>query len=337
MIEKRFLVTGGAGFIGSNLVDELAKEETNKVIVVDNFDDFLYPAHLRRKWAQEKEHRFRNVEIWDVSYEKLAADDFATIDVIYNCAAIAGLAPSFENPDKYIRVNHEGFQTFLENIRASAFSGKFIHLSTSSVYGEYAKGSEESAAEPVSPYGQTKLASEEALATFQAETGLSVICARLFSVYGPRQREDMAFSIFIRSIHQNEKIRVFGDGSQRRSNTYVKDVTRALELLAKLDFMGYEVFNVAGHESVALEDAIQLIGKILETTPVIEYLPARVGDQRETMGDTTKLSQVTGWVPTTGISEGLRNQVFWHLRENSFLGLGSAGIDDPAPDQADSV
>lgn len=325
MQPKISLVTGGAGFIGSNLVDELAKDQSNKVIVVDNFDDFLYPSRLRRKWAKEISHMYSNVEVRDIPYEDLEADDFAEIDVIFNCAAIAGLTPSFDNPSKYISVNQDGFQSFLATLRASTFRGKLIHLSTSSVYGKYATGSENTAPAPISPYGETKLASEEALQIFQAQTGLPVVCARLFSVYGPRQRDDMAFSIFIRSIQQNKKIRVFGDGSQRRSNTYVKDVVTALNLLAGLDFPNYEVFNVAGRESIAIGDAIRIIGELLETAPQIEYFPVREGDQRETMGDTSKLSEITGWFPMTEISEGLRNQIRSYLRENS---RGSVNAED---------
>lgn len=304
----KYVVTGGAGFIGSHLVEAISKGGANRVVVIDNFEQFLYSSRSRMKWA-EAINRVENVEVLNCDYSNTPIELLNDADVIFNCAAIPGLAPSFHNPEKYWSTNHSLLTDFLDVVSKADFNGSFVHLSTSSVYGRVATVNEVGPTKPISPYGESKLEAEHLLADFQNSTGTSVKCARLFSVYGPRQRTDMAYSIFIRKMLAQERIDVFGDGNQSRTNTFVADVCEALRGLESRYFEKFQVFNVAGNESITVNQAIDLIAKLLDVTPKVRHLESREGDQRETRGVTDKLTTETGWLPKTSILEGLNRQI----------------------------
>lgn len=308
------VVTGGAGFIGSHLVERISSDRSIRVDLVDSFDSFLYPSDLRVRWAQKIESERSNVHIHDVPMSETPIELLEKSDTIFNCGAIPGLAPSFTHPEKYWRANRDEFEALLQRLESSNFAGSLVHLSTSSVYGQRAVGSEELEPCPVSPYGESKLAAEELLRDYATRNFARTKVARLFSVYGPRQRDDMAYSIFIRKILAGETLTVYGDGQQSRSNTFVDDVVDAILGISAILDPGFEVFNVAGSERITLNHAISVFSSLIGKEPKLEFSERRQGDQLETHGDTKKLHSRTGWKPSTQFLSGASRQVEYILR-----------------------
>jgi nucleoside-diphosphate-sugar epimerase len=303
----RYLVTGAAGFIGSHLCERLLGLG-HEVVGLDCFVPY-YPRPVKeRNLAEAKQHpKFRFLPL------DLRADDLKPavdgVDVVYHLAAMPGLVASWTDFDLYLGCNVTATQRLLEAVKGSKSLKRFVYGSTSSVYGKFASGDETLPTKPVSPYGVTKLAGEQ-LARAHLETfGTPVSVLRFFSVYGPRQRPDMAYHIFIRALLTGEPITVYGDGQQVRGNTFVADCVEAVVKAA--DAPVGETFNVGGGEMVSVLDVLGKLERIAGKRFVVRTEAARAGDQRHTFADTTKLRRVLGWEPRTTLDEGLSRQFEW--------------------------
>jgi len=232
-------------------------------------------------------------------------------ELVFHLAAMPGLAQSWVDFDSYWTCNVQATQRLLDAVRTAARRlQRFIYVSTSSVYGKFASGDEGLPTRPISPYGVTKLAGEQ-LCRAHAETfGLPLVALRYFSVYGPRQRPDMAYHRFIRALLLGEPLVMYGDGMQVRGNTYVTDCVAAT--IAAVEAMPGEVYNIGGGEMANVWDILRKLETLSGRKAVIRHEPARPGDQRHTFADTSKLQRHVGWRPLVGLDEGLARQIAWH-------------------------
>jgi nucleoside-diphosphate-sugar epimerase len=300
------LVTGAAGFIGSHLCERLLADG-HEVVGLDAFIPF-YPRPLKEAnlMAARCSERFLFHPL------DLRSDDLAPavegVDVVYHLAAMAGLPKSWTEFDLYETCNVRGTFRLLDALRNGKLK-QFVYVSTSSVYGRYGSGDETLPTRPISPYGVTKLAGENLCRAFSEEMGLPLVVLRYFSVYGPRQRPDMGYNLFITSILEGKPLTVFGDGLQMRGNTYISDCIEAT--VAATQSVSGETYNVGGGETVSVWDVLRQLEEILGRKAVVVGRPARPGDQRYTAADTTKLKRHFGWVPKVSLSEGLSQQVAW--------------------------
>jgi nucleoside-diphosphate-sugar epimerase len=316
----RYLVTGAAGFIGSHLCDALLASG-GEVVGLDAFIPY-YPRAVKERnlTGLRLQPRFRFHQL------DLRADDLRPaltgVDVIFHIAAMGGLLASWTDFDLYLTCNVQATQRLLEAARRQERVRQFIHASTSSIYGDDVTGPESTPPMPVSPYGITKLAAEQLVRTYGREFGLPTTILRYFSVYGPRQRPDMGYYRFIDSILGDRTITIFGDGTQLRGNTYVADIVRA-SLLAHERFRAGAVYNIGGAEEVSVNEVIALLQEITGERAIVEYGPARPGEQRRALADTTRAREQLGFEPRTPLHEGLAAQVTWQ-REQLAMVEGSA-------------
>lgn len=300
------LVTGCAGFIGSHLCERLLADG-HRVVGVDCFTAY-YPRPIKdRNLAAVQSHpNFRFLEL-DLSADPLG-DAVGRAEVIFHLAAMPGLNKSWTDFDLYARHNLTATHRLLEAVKGRPLK-KFVYASTSSVYGKYASGDESLPTRPSSPYGITKLAGEQLCRVHHDEFGLPAVVLRYFSVYGPRQRPDMGYHLFINAVLQGKPITLTGDGLQVRGNTYISDCVEATARAA--DAMPGEVFNLGGGELTTVIEVIRKIERITGKTAIVERHPPRKGDQLATGADAGKLHRHLGWKPTTGLDEGLARQVEW--------------------------
>jgi nucleoside-diphosphate-sugar epimerase len=248
------------------------------------------------------------------------------VDAIVHQAAMAGAA-SWERFDLYSSCNITATQRLLEAIRSSGKHQRFVQISTSSVYGVEAVGPEDTPLRPASPYGITKLAAEQLAHAYGRSFDFPVIALRYFSIYGPRQRPDMAYHIFIDALLRDQPITIFGDGEQTRGNTFIADcidgTVRALN-----DGVPGESYNLGGGVPISLNDAIAIIEEVVGRPAQRNYRPARLGDQRHTFADCSKAFQHFGYTAKTHPEAGLRQQVEWQLRlAGELAGATSRGYD----------
>jgi nucleoside-diphosphate-sugar epimerase len=308
------LVTGAAGFIGSHLCERLVRDG-HAVTGVDCFTPY-YPRHLKERnlegLARCPTFTLAERDLSDCEVGPLLKG----VDYVYHLAAMPGLVKSWTEFETYSRCNITATYRLLDAVTDSQVR-RVIYVSTSSVYGKYARGDEDQPIRPVSPYGVTKYAAENICRAFIAEKGLSVTTLRYFSVYGPRQRPDMAYHRFIDALLNGRTIDLFGDGEQARSSTYVGDCVEATA--AALYLPPDEVYNVGGGEVVTVNEVIRRLGAISGLRAKVRHLPARVGDQRDTAANTDKLARAIGWRPKVGIDEGLRRQFEWMSRQATLL------------------
>lgn len=302
-------ITGGAGFLGSNLVEKLLLNTEHSINVIDAFTSDLYPKQIKMNNIDSFKNDSR-VKIFDLDL-RTGELDAALVgsSVVIHLAALAGLPKSWEIFDKYSSCNLFATQRLLESIRKLEIP-KLLHISTSSVYGENAIGDENMPLRPVSPYGVTKLAAEHLIDAYSNITDFDYSILRLFSVYGPRQRPDMAYNIIINKFLNGERFQVFGDGRQSRSNTYVSDIVDGITS-AMNDFHNREIYNLCGSEKVELNSAIEVIRSLTKSKSVVEYLGSRAGDQSITCGDFTKAKTDFGYSPKVGFLEGIERQIAW--------------------------
>jgi len=310
---RTLLVTGAAGFIGSHLVERLlARGE--RVVGLDNFDDFYPPAVKRDNLAAAAEHeRFRLVE-GDVRdrerLERLLAEE--RVDVVVHLAARAGVRPSLERPELYADVNVRGTVAVFEAARRAGV-GRVVYASSSSVYGGNTKvpfSEDDPVERPISPYAATKRATELLAATFHHLYGIEAIGLRFFTVYGPRQRPEMAIHKFTRLIAAGRPVPMFGDGSSRRDYTYIDDCIDGV--VAAIDrARGYRIYNLGEARTVALAELIRLIGTALGAEPRIERLPAQPGDVPLTFADVSRARRELGYDPRIPIEDGIDRFVRW--------------------------
>ncbi len=311
----RVLVTGAAGFIGSHLAERLAARG-DEVVGVDNFDPF-YPrgvkeanlAALRRRTG----FTFHELDILETE-ALIRLVDAGT--VVVHLAAKAGVRPSLADPAGYMRANVAGTQSVIDAAR-SAGAPRLVFGSSSSVYGDDTTPpfrEDAAAVHPISPYAATKRAGELVLEALAPHAGLRVAALRFFTVYGPRQRPDLAIHSFTRRLAAGEPITMFGDGTDARDYTYIDDIVDGV--VAAVDWtaaapVGMEVFNLGGNEAVPLKRMIAEIAAALGVDPVIQPAARQPGDVRLTSADLTKSRRVLGYQPRTSFPEGIRRFVTW--------------------------
>ena len=302
------LVTGAAGFIGSHLCERLLADG-HTVTGVDCFTDY-YPRPIKEQnLASFRDNPAFTFVDADLSTDPLAAA-VEGVEYVFHLAAMAGLTRSWTDFDTYNRHNLTATHRLLEAVKGQPKLKKLVYASTSSVYGKYASGDESLPTRPGSPYGITKLASEQLCRVYQDEFGVPVNVLRYFSVYGPRQRPEMGYVLFINAVLHGRPITLTGDGLQVRGNTYIDDCVDATVRTA-FDAMPGETFNLGGGELTTVIDVIRRIERLVGKSAIIERHPPRKGDQLATGADVGKLARHIGWTPTTTLDAGLTHQIEW--------------------------
>jgi UDP-glucuronate 4-epimerase len=312
---KSLLITGGAGFIGSHLVDHLLATNDWQVTVVDDFNDFYDPRIKRqniRAHLANPHYRLAEADIRDrPALESVFAEqDF---DCIVHLAARAGVRPSLSQPGLYAETNINGTLNLLELARLRSIK-QFVFGSSSSVYGINAKvpfSEDDPVRQPISPYAATKTAGELLCHTYSHLYGLRCICLRFFTVYGPRQRPDLAIHKFASLISSGQPIPVFGDGTTRRDYTYIDDIIAGVLAAVHFEASDYEVINLGESRTVQLRELISLLERELDANAVIERLPPQPGDVPQTFADITKARRILGYDPQIQIEEGIRRFIEW--------------------------
>jgi len=308
---KRVLVTGSAGFIGSTLVEELLSRG-HEVIGVDSLTDY-YSEDLKRRNMEvalaSGKFKFINEDLNHLNLSQL----LNSVDVVFHQAGQPGVRKSWGTDfNFYLDQNIKATQRLLEAAKSAKLS-KFVYASSSSVYGlsETYPVEETTLPLPNSPYGVTKLSAEQLCSLYARNYSVPTVSLRYFTVYGPRQRPDMAFTKFIIAALAGAEIEVFGSGSQIRDFTYISDVVAANISVAFSDTPNGAVYNVAGGGSVTLNEAILLIERVMgKKLKVVNSDPVS-GDVVQTGGSTKLLQHQTGWKPQVSLEEGLANQVHW--------------------------
>jgi len=306
----RVLVTGGCGFIGSHLCERLLARG-DEVAVVDNFNDFYDPA-LKRANATLLEGA--RIVTGDIRDQDLMARLFeqGRFDGVVHLAAMAGVRPSLQDPLHYTDVNVRGTMILLEELRRHPET-RFVFGSSSSVYGANEQvpfGEADDIHHPVSPYAATKRAGELFAYTHHHLYGIPTSCLRFFTVYGPRQRPEMAIAKFTRMVLDGRPIPFFGDGTTRRDYTYVDDIVAGV--VAALDrCAGYEIYNLGESATTTLADLVRMIGELCGKEPLLDRQPLQPGDVLVTYADVTKARERLDYRPGVPVAEGLRRYVEW--------------------------
>ncbi|MEW6237110.1 MAG: NAD-dependent epimerase/dehydratase family protein [Candidatus Omnitrophota bacterium] len=305
------LVTGCAGFIGSQLCERLA-ERGDSVIGVDCFTSYYAEQRKRANLAA----LMARPNFTLVEGDLLALDLknlLSPVDCVFHTAGQPGVRGSWGGQfDEYVRNNILATQRLLEAVKSNGGHTKVVFSSSSSIYGnvERLPVSESDLPRPFSPYGTTKLAAEHLCMLYHANYGVSIVSLRYFTVYGPRQRPDMAFHIFIKALLQNAPIILHGDGCQTRDFTYVDDIVDANLAAADKPVAG-EIFNIGGGSRQSLRDAIAILERISGQKADLDCRPAIYGDVRDTWADTERARQYLGFQPKVALDEGLKRQFEW--------------------------
>ena len=317
---RKILVTGGAGFIGSHLCEVLVARGES-VLNLDNFNDYYDQSVKRRNIEPLLSQSNYSVIEGDLLDVDSLRQVFSTekIDVVVHLAARAGVRPSISQPILYQEVNVTGTTNLLEVSRQSELE-RFIFGSSSSVYGQNSKvpfSEADPVDTPISPYAATKRAGELISYTYHHLYGLPITCLRFFTVYGPRQRPDMAIHKFTDHIYRDEEITMFGDGSSERDYTYISDIVHGI-CKAIDNCQGYNIYNLGESETIRLRKLIDVIAACLNKDPKIRQLPAQAGDVPITFADISKAREEIGFHPKVGIEEGIERFVKWFTETASF-------------------
>ena len=301
------LVTGAAGFIGSRLT-EMLSARGDSVIAIDCFLPNLYSPEMKRlRFDQIRD--LPGVTAIELNLRRDDVSAIPPVDVVVNEAAMAGLTKSWDDFQVYMDNNVMALERLIRHTSGPQLT-KFIQISTSSVYGRVAEVAENGPTEPVSPYGVSKLAAEKLGFAYRENFGLPFIALRYFSVYGVGQRPDMAYHRFLAAARDDTPITVYGDGEQRRTNTYVDDCVSGT--IAAIDrATAGEVYNLSGLESFSINEVLEMVKSVTGKTLEVSYESARAGDQRETKGVITKAQNELGYAPTWSLEEGLRAEWEW--------------------------
>jgi UDP-glucuronate 4-epimerase len=312
----RVLITGGAGFIGSHLAERLL-DLKHEIVCLDNFNDFYDPGLKRRNiekafWSNR--YTLINGDILDEELlDKVFQEPF---DAVAHLAAYAGVRPSIERPGIYERVNVAGTLNLLKRCNRRNVS-KFIFASSSSVYGgrrDVPFKETDNVMRPISPYAATKVAGEALCYTYHYLYDINVHALRFFTVYGPRQRPEMAIHLFATNMLEGDPITLFGDGKSSRDYTYIGDVVDGL--VASVERCeGFEIINMGGSTTTPLGRLVELLGNRLGVTPTIKIGGTRPGDVPITFADITRAGKLLGYKPKVGIEEGIDRFCVWLKEE----------------------
>lgn len=319
--KKNILITGGAGFIGSHLVDHLLEEGGWSVTVVDDFNDFYEPAIKRANISTHLENPSYQLVEADIR-DKVALEKIfnrTSFDGIVHLAARAGVRPSLEHPHLYADTNITGTLNLLDLARQHKIK-HFVFGSSSSVYGINAKvpfAEDDPIRQPISPYAATKAAGELFCHTYSHLYDIRCVCLRFFTVYGARQRPDLAIYKFAQLMRAEKPIPIFGDGRTRRDYTYIDDIITGVRAAIDHKVSHYEVINLGESRTVALSELVSLLEKELGRKAIIEYLPNQPGDVPQTFADIEKARRLLGYDPKTQIEDGIRKFVQWFLVSKS--------------------
>ena len=323
--KKHYLVTGGAGFIGSNVVRTLLERDDVQITCIDSFDPF-YRRQLKLLNIDgfEKHHNFflRDINLDEVSVQELHQAVPQPVDAIIHLAARAGVRPSISDPMAYQHTNIIGTQKLLD-YAAEKKVPQFVFASSSSVYGENEKSpwTEAEHSLPISPYAMTKLSGEMAGHVYQKLYGLRFIALRLFTVYGPGQRPDLAIHKFTKALMQGKALTMFGDGSASRDYTYVDDIAQGI--IAAVDYTAspFEIINLGNNYAVPLKDLIGKLEKVTGKKATIEQQPDQPGDLHQTCADISKAKRLLNYQPKTTLDEGLQKFQEWYLQHQAILNM----------------
>ncbi len=309
----RFLVTGGAGFIGSHVVDRLLADEAGQVTVLDEFNDFYDPAIKRHNVAEFRgpvtvvEGDLRDRALMDRLF------DDGGFDVVIHLAGRAGVRPSILEPELYLDVNIRGTFHVLEAARRTGVK-RVLFASSSSVYGVNPKvpfAEDDALLATISPYAATKLAGEQLCSNYAYLYGLRSVCLRFFTVYGPRQRPDLAISKFCRAILEGRPIDKYGDGTTCRDYTYVDDIVDGVMGAVGYEGPAFDIFNLGGSQTVSLNELIAACEEACGRRAVVNTLPMQPGDVPRTSADVSKARRLLGFEPRTSVRDGVRKFVEW--------------------------
>lgn len=308
------LVTGGAGFIGSHVVERLLADG-HRVTVLDNFDGFYDPAVKRRNLAAAKDRAAFSLVEGDIRDTDLVDRMFKAggFDVVFHSAARAGVRPSIQNPVAYQQVNIEGTQVLLEAVRRYPVAN-FVFASSSSVYGATDRvpfSEDQPVGRPISPYAATKRAGELIAYTYHHLWKIPITCLRFFTVYGPRQRPEMAIHAFTRAIDEGKPLALYGDGTAKRDFTYIDDIVDGVAR-ALFTPLGYEILNLGESETVELDQLIRLLEAALGKKAKIDRQPAQPGDVPITFAEISRAKRLLGYNPSTSIRDGIVKFVEWY-------------------------
>lgn len=312
----RFLITGGAGFIGSHIVDELLSLGEN-VVVIDNFNPYYDPEIKWKNISNAQENpNFKLLE-GDILDKDLLNEIFSSfdIDILVHMAAQAGVRGSIKNPELYTKVNVLGTLNLLEMCKKYKIK-KMIFGSSSSIYGngEVPFSENNKVDEPISPYAATKKGAELLCYNYYHLYKIPITCLRFFTVYGPRQRPEMAIHKFTRLMNDNELIPIYGDESSSRDYTYITDILDGIKSAIKKD-LGFEIINLGSSDPIKLLDLVNLIQEKMGKEAKLSFLPPQSGDVERTYADVSKAEKLLGYSPKVSIEEGIEKFVKWYLNQ----------------------
>ncbi len=317
-MNKTYLVTGGAGFIGSSLADFLLKKDY-KVVVIDNFCDFYDPSIKRNNVKDNLDNT--NYKLYEIDLrcksdvEKVFREN--KIDVVIHLAAMAGVRPSIENPILYQEVNCIGTQNLLEVMKEYGVKN-LVMASSSSVYGNNKKvpfKETDIVDYAISPYAATKKSNEVMTHVYHKLFNMNVIMLRFFTVYGPRQRPDLAINKFTRLMLNDEEVTMFGDGTTSRDYTYIDDIVSGI--YSSINYVlnnndVYEIVNLGNSSPISLKEMINTIAEVLNKEPKIKEMPMQQGDVNITYADISKAKEMLNYDPKTPFKEGIEKFVKWY-------------------------
>jgi UDP-glucuronate 4-epimerase len=321
---KHYLITGGAGFIGSCLIRHLfEKEKELKITCIDNFDTF-YPSYLKEMniegFKNNPQFTLLKIDLGKTTAVEINSAVKDPVDVIVHLAAKAGVRPSIENPQAYQQSNVIGLQNMLDYARFKNIK-QFVFASSSSVYGvnDHFPWKEEEQLLPISPYAMTKLAGEMLGHVYSKLYRIRFIALRFFTVFGPGQRRDLAIHKFTKAILAGKPITMYGDGSTGRDYTFVEDTVQGIIGAINYNQSDFEIINLGNSYSISLKELIAAIENVMGKKAVIEQYPAQPGDVPKTFADISKAKTLLGYNPQTQLKEGLEKFYQWFLENKELL------------------